>query len=137
MRPNKWVVPSPIGEVLMHQTINPESPAMTEADFQKGRKIYFERCAAATACCAKAPPASPDSRHHPGKVLTTCTPSSTTVLPRACPLTNCTSGTLSAGRSGHHGQVHPARAAPAPEMGMKEVEGTWKLLNPTSVRPRR
>ena len=36
---------SPIGESPMYQSMNPKAPAMTQAEFDLGRKIYFERCA--------------------------------------------------------------------------------------------
>jgi nitrite reductase (NO-forming)/hydroxylamine reductase len=29
----------------MHHNINPKAPPMTEAEFQKGANIYFQRCA--------------------------------------------------------------------------------------------
>ena len=36
---------SPIGDSPMHQSVNPKAPPMTQAEFDIGRKIYFERCA--------------------------------------------------------------------------------------------
>ena len=36
---------SPLGQEEMHQNINPKAPPMTKAEFDKGRQIYFERCA--------------------------------------------------------------------------------------------
>ena len=36
---------SPLAEVEMYQDINPKAPPMTKTEFEKGRKIYFERCA--------------------------------------------------------------------------------------------
>ncbi|GLW61737.1 hypothetical protein Hthe01_20860 [Hydrogenophilus thermoluteolus] len=36
---------SPLENVEMHQDINPKAPPMTKAEFEKARKIYFERCA--------------------------------------------------------------------------------------------
>lgn len=36
---------SPVGEVEMHQSINPKAPAMSKAEFDKAKNIYFERCA--------------------------------------------------------------------------------------------
>jgi len=36
---------SPVGEALMHQNSNAKAPAMTQAEFDKARQIYFERCA--------------------------------------------------------------------------------------------
>ncbi len=29
----------------MHRNIDPRAPAMKEAEFERGRQIYFERCA--------------------------------------------------------------------------------------------
>ena len=37
--------PSPVGQTEMVQTINPKSPPMSKAEFEAGKKIYFERCA--------------------------------------------------------------------------------------------
>ncbi|HEX9183814.1 MAG TPA: cytochrome D1 domain-containing protein [Burkholderiales bacterium] len=36
---------SPLATEDMHQNINPKAPPMTKAEFDKGRQIYFERCA--------------------------------------------------------------------------------------------
>ena len=36
---------SPLAGVPMHQDINPKAPKMTEAEFEKAKRIYFERCA--------------------------------------------------------------------------------------------
>ena len=36
---------SPLGEAEMHQNMNPKAPAMTKAEFDGAKKIYFERCA--------------------------------------------------------------------------------------------
>ena len=37
--------PSPLADVPMYQATNPKAPAMTQAEFDKARQIYFERCA--------------------------------------------------------------------------------------------
>jgi nitrite reductase (NO-forming)/hydroxylamine reductase len=36
---------SPLGKVEMHQNINPKAPAMTKAEFEQAKEIYFQRCA--------------------------------------------------------------------------------------------
>ncbi len=36
---------SPLANEPMHQTSNPKAPPMTQAEFDKARQIYFERCA--------------------------------------------------------------------------------------------
>ena len=36
---------SPLASEAMYQSANPKAPPMTQAEFELGRKIYFERCA--------------------------------------------------------------------------------------------
>jgi len=36
---------SPLASEQMHQTSNPKAPPMTQAEFDRARQIYFERCA--------------------------------------------------------------------------------------------
>jgi nitrite reductase (NO-forming)/hydroxylamine reductase len=36
---------SPLANEAMYQSTNPKAPAMTQAEFDKARQIYFERCA--------------------------------------------------------------------------------------------
>ena len=36
---------SPLAKEPMHQTSNPQAPPMTQAEFDRARQIYFERCA--------------------------------------------------------------------------------------------
>jgi mono/diheme cytochrome c family protein len=36
---------SPLADTPMYQSTNPKAPAMTQAEFDLGRKTYFERCA--------------------------------------------------------------------------------------------
>ena len=37
--------PSPLASEPMHQATNPKAPPMTQAEFDRARQIYFERCA--------------------------------------------------------------------------------------------
>jgi nitrite reductase (NO-forming)/hydroxylamine reductase len=36
---------SPLAGEEMHQDINPKAPPMSAAEFERGKQIYFERCA--------------------------------------------------------------------------------------------
>ncbi len=36
---------SPVGQAEMYHNINPKAPAMTKDEFDKGKNIYFQRCA--------------------------------------------------------------------------------------------
>ena len=126
---------SPIGEVLMHQTINPKSPAMTEADFQKGRKIYFERCAGCHGVLRKGAtgkPLTPDITLEKGSdyLHTFIYYGSAQGMPNWG-----TSGTLSKEEVDIMVKYIQQEPPQPPEMGMKEVEGTWKLLVEPSKRP--
>ena len=37
--------PSPLAKEEMYQSSNPKAPPMTQAEFDRARQIYFERCA--------------------------------------------------------------------------------------------
>ena len=50
---------SPLANVPMHQDINPLAPKMTEAEFDKAKRISSSAAPAAMACCARGRPASP------------------------------------------------------------------------------
>ena len=39
---------SPLANEPMYQSTNPKAPPMTQAEFDLGRKTYFERCAGGT-----------------------------------------------------------------------------------------
>ena len=54
---------SPLGNEPMHQNINPKAPPMTEAEFTRGKQIFFERCAGCHGVLRKGAT---------GKPLTTC-----------------------------------------------------------------
>ena len=50
---------SPLANEPMYQSTNPKSPKMTQAEFDIGRKTYFERCAGCHGVLrARVPPAS-------------------------------------------------------------------------------
>lgn len=49
---------SPLANVPMHQDINPKAPKMSEAEFDKAKRIFFERCAGCHGVLRKGRPAS-------------------------------------------------------------------------------
>ena len=76
---------SPLAQEDMHQNINPKAPAMTKAEFDKGRQIYFERCAGCHGVLRKGAtgkPLTPDLTWPRAPRSSRC--SSSTVRPRAC-----------------------------------------------------
>ena len=77
---------SPLAEVPMHQDINPKAPKMTEAEFDKAKRIYFERCAGCHGVLRKGAtgkPLTPDNTHRQ-RHRNTSRSSSSTARPAAC-----------------------------------------------------
>ena len=63
---------SPLAGEPMYQSINPKAPPMTQAEFDLGRKIYFERCAGCHGVLRKGAtgkPLTPDITHRQGHRL--------------------------------------------------------------------
>jgi nitrite reductase (NO-forming)/hydroxylamine reductase len=128
---------SPLGGVQMHQTINPKSPPMTEAEFQRGTKIYFERCAGCHGVLRKGAT---------GKALT---PNVT--LEKGSDYLNVfifygspqgmpnwgSSGTLTKEEVDIMVRYIQHEPPTPPEMGIKEVTDTWKLLIEPGKRPKK
>jgi nitrite reductase (NO-forming) / hydroxylamine reductase len=128
---------SPLGTVEMHQVINPKSPTMTEVEFQRGKKIYFERCAGCHGVLRKGAT---------GKPLTT----DVTIAkgseylnvfiyygsPQGMPNWG-SSGTLTKEEVDIMVRYIQNEPPMPPEMGMKEVAGSWKLLIDPESRPKK
>jgi len=126
---------SPLGAVTMHQTINPKSPAMTEAEFQLGTKIYFERCAGCHGVLRKGAtgkPLTPNITLEKGSdyLHTFIYYGSAQGMPNWG-----TSGTLSKDEVDVMVKYIQHEPPQPPEMGMKEVLATWKLLVDPHKRP--
>ena len=126
---------SPLGAVTMHQTINPKFPAMTEAEFQLGTKIYFERCAGCHGVLRKGAtgkPLTPNITLEKGSdyLHTFIYYGSAQGMPNWG-----TSGTLSKDEVDVMVKYIQHEPPQPPEMGMKEVLATWKLLVDPRKRP--
>jgi nitrite reductase (NO-forming)/hydroxylamine reductase len=126
---------SPVGGTEMVQTLNPKSPPMSKADFEVGKKIYFERCAGCHGVLRKGAT---------GKPLTT----DITIergseylktfiyygSPQGMPNWG-TSGTLSDKEVDVMTRYIQHEPPMPPEYGLKEMNATWKLIVPRrSVR---
>jgi len=128
---------SPLGAMKLHQTINPKSPAMTEAEFQTGTKIYFERCAGCHGVLRKGATGkalTPDITLEKGSdyLNTFIYYGSAQGMPNWG-----TSGTLSKQEVDIMVKYIQHEPPTPPEMGMKEVEATWKLLIEPAKRPKK
>ncbi len=126
---------SPLADVAMHQTINPKSPAMPEADFQRGTKIYFERCAGCHGVLRKGATGkalTPDITLAKGSdyLHTFIYYGSAQGMPNWG-----TSGTLSKEDVDIMVKYIQHEPPQPPEMGLKEVQASWKLLIEPEKRP--
>ncbi len=127
---------SPVGGVEMVQTLNPKSPPMSKADFEVGKKIYFERCAGCHGVLRKGAT---------GKALTTdiTLERGSEYLktfinygsPQGMPNWG-TSGTLTEQEMDIMTRYIQHEPPLPPEFGLKEMNATWKVIVPPSQRPK-
>ena len=128
---------SPLGSVPMHQNINSKAPPMTEAEFSRGKDIYFQRCAGCHGVLRKGAT---------GKPLTTdiTLDRGSEYLkvfihygsPQGMPNWG-TSGELTEAEVDLMARYVQQEPPTPPEYGMKEMEASWKVLVPPEKRPTR
>ncbi len=128
---------SPLETVPMHQNINPKAPHMTAAEFERGKQIYFERCAGCHGVLRKGAT---------GKALT-----SDITLARGTDYLKVfinygspggmpnwgTSGELTEKEVDLMARYVQQEPPTPPEFGMKEIEATWKVVVPVDKRPKK
>jgi nitrite reductase (NO-forming)/hydroxylamine reductase len=126
---------SPIGESLMHQSVNPKAPAMTQAEFDIGRKIYFERCAGCHGVLRKGAtgkPLTPDLTVGKGtdylKVFINYG------SPAGMPNWG-TSGELNDQEVDLMARYIQHEPPIPPEFGMADMKASWKVIVPPEKRP--
>lgn len=128
---------SPLAEADMYQNVNPKAPAMTKTEFDKGRKIYFERCAGCHGVLRKGAT---------GKALTTDKTLATGTeylkvfikygSPAGMPNWG-TSGELTDDEVDLMARYIQQEPPTPPEYGMPEMKATWKVLIAPDKRPTR
>ena len=126
---------SPLASADMHQNINPKAPAMTEAEFQKGKQIYFQRCAGCHGVLRKGATGKPLTTD---KTLTNGTEYLKTFIKYGSPagMPNWgTSGELTDEQVDLMARYVQQEPPTPPEYGVKEMEATWKVLVPPDKRP--
>jgi nitrite reductase (NO-forming)/hydroxylamine reductase len=126
---------SPVGAAIVHQNSNPKAPPMTEAEFQTGANIYFQRCAGCHGVLRKGAT---------GKPLTTdkTIASGTAYLevfikygsPGGMPNWG-TSGELTDAEVNLMARYIQQEPPTPPEWGMKEMMASLKISVPPSKRP--
>ncbi|MBK9115350.1 MAG: c-type cytochrome [Betaproteobacteria bacterium] len=126
---------SPLAGVDMYQDINPKAPAMSKAEFDRARQIYFERCAGCHGVLRKGAtgkPLTPDLTIDKGseylKVFIKYG------SPAGMPNWG-TSGELSDADVDLMARYVQQTPPQPPEFGMKEMKATWKVIVPPGQRP--
>lgn len=128
---------SPLAAEPMYQSTNPKAPAMTQAEFEQGRKIYFERCAGCHGVLRKGAtgkPLTPDITLGKGtdylKVFI--------AYGSAAGMPNwLTSGEMSEKEVDLMARYIQQDPPVPPEFGMAQMKATWKVLIPPEQRPKR
>jgi nitrite reductase (NO-forming)/hydroxylamine reductase len=128
---------SPLANVPMHPNANPNAPKMTEADFEIGRKTYFERCAGCHGVLRKGAT---------GKPLTPdiTVPKGTDYLkvfiaygsPAGMP-NWLTSGEMDEKTVDIMARYIQQEPPVPPEFGMAQMKETWKVIVPPDQRPKK
>lgn len=126
---------SPLKNVPMHQDVNPKAPVMSEVEFEKAKKIYFERCAGCHGVLRKG---ATGKALTPDITLTKGTPYLTTFIKYGSPagMPNWgTSGVLNDDEVDMMARYVQQTPPSPPEFGMKEMKATWKIMVPPDKRP--
>ena len=128
---------SPMGDVSMYQSSNPKAPKMTQAEFDKARQIYFERCAGCHGVLRKGAtgkPLTPDITLEKGtdylKVFIAYG------SPAGMPNWQ-TSGEMTEADVDLMARYVQQDPPVPPEFGMADMKKTWKVVIPPDQRPKK
>ena len=128
---------SPLADVKMHQDINPLAPKMSEDEFDKAKRIFFERCAGCHGVLRKGATGkalTPDITLDKGleylKVFIKYG------SPGGMPNWG-TSGVLSDEEVDLMARYIQQTPPAPPEFGLKEMQATWKVIVPVDKRPKK
>ncbi|HMN75335.1 MAG TPA: cytochrome D1 domain-containing protein [Burkholderiaceae bacterium] len=128
---------SPLANEPIHPNANPNAPKMTEAEFEIGRKVYFQRCAGCHGVLRKGAT---------GKPLTPdiTVPKGTDYLkvfiaygsPAGMP-NWLTSGEMDEKTVDIMARYVQQEPPVPPEFGLAEMKATWKVIVPPEQRPKK
>ncbi|MBX3632833.1 MAG: c-type cytochrome [Simplicispira sp.] len=128
---------SPLGEVPMYQGTNPKAPKMTQAEFDRARQIYFERCAGCHGVLRKGAtgkPLTPDITLGKGtdylKVFIAYG------SPAGMPNWQ-TSGEMDEATVDLMARYVQQDPPVPPEFGLADMKKTWKVVIPPDQRPKK
>ncbi|MBK6555542.1 MAG: c-type cytochrome [Rhodocyclaceae bacterium] len=128
---------SPLGSVDMYQDINPKAPAMTKAEFDKARQIYFERCAGCHGVLRKGATGKPLT---PDLTIAKGTDYLKVFIAYGSPagMPNWqTSGELTESEVDLMARYVQQTPPQPPEFGLKEMKATWKVTVAPADRPKK
>lgn len=128
---------SPLADVEMHQDVNPKAPAMTKAEFDKARQIYFERCAGCHGVLRKGATGKPLT---PDLTLEKGTDYLKVFIKYGSPagMPNWgTSGELTDADVDLMARYVQQTPPQPPEYGLKDMKATWKVIVPPEQRPKK
>jgi nitrite reductase (NO-forming) / hydroxylamine reductase len=126
---------SPLATEPMYQSANPKAPPMTQAEFDKARKIYFERCAGCHGVLRKGATGKPLT---PDITLSKGTDYLKVFIAYGSPagMPNwMTSGEMSEADVDLMARYIQQDPPQPPEFGMAQMKDTWKVIIPPEKRP--
>jgi nitrite reductase (NO-forming) / hydroxylamine reductase len=128
---------SPLADVPMYQDINPKAPRMSQAEFDKARQIYFERCAGCHGVLRKGATGKPLT---PDLTLARGTDYLKVFINYGSPagMPNWgTAGDMSADEVDLMARYIQQTPPTPPEFGLADMKATWRVLVPPEKRPTR
>ena len=128
---------SPLATEEMHQNINPKAPPMSKAEFDRGRQIYFERCAGCHGVLRKGAtgkPLTPDITMAKGtEILKVFIKYGS---PAGMPNWG-TAGDLNDAEVDLMARYVQQEPPTPPEFGLAQMKGSWKVIIPPEKRPKK
>ncbi|MBL8518793.1 MAG: c-type cytochrome [Betaproteobacteria bacterium] len=128
---------SPLADADMHQNVNPKAPPMTKAEFDKGRRMYFERCAGCHGVLRKGATGKPLTTD---KTLASGTEYLKVFIKYGSPagMPNWgTSGEMTDEEVDLMARYVQQEPPTPPEFGLPEMKATWKVIVPPDKRPKK
>jgi nitrite reductase (NO-forming) / hydroxylamine reductase len=128
---------SPLASVPMRQDINPLAPKMTEAEFDKAKRIFFERCAGCHGVLRKGATGKPLTQDITlEKGLEYLKVFIKFGSPGGMPNWG-TSGVLTDDEVDLMARYIQQTPPAPPEFGLKEMQASWKVIVPVDQRPKK
>ncbi len=128
---------SPLADQPMYQSTNPKAPKMTQAEFDLGRKVYFERCAGCHGVLRKG---ATGKALTPDITLGKGTDYLKVFIAYGSPagMPNwLTSGEMDEKTVDVMARYIQQDPPTPPEFGMADMKKTWKVIVPPAQRPKR